>query len=91
VQISNGQTTTVNLKVGVLPGEGALDLQILWNVDTIELPELEILLKDAQGQAIAVNPVLGSGEAQLSQSLINGYYTLAVTLYDGGKNRPRVR
>jgi hypothetical protein len=50
VQISNGETTTVNLKVGVLPGEGALDLQILWNADTIELPELEILLKDAQGQ-----------------------------------------
>jgi predicted extracellular nuclease len=85
VQISNGQTTTVNLKVEVLPGEGALDLQILWNADTIELPELDILLKDAQGQTIAVNPVLGSGEAQLSQSLINGYYTLAVTLYDGEK------
>jgi hypothetical protein len=59
VQISNGETTTVNLKLGVLPGEGDLDLQILWNVDTIELPELEILLKDAQGQAVAVNPVLG--------------------------------
>jgi predicted extracellular nuclease len=85
VQISNGETTTVNLKLGVLPGEGDLDLQILWNVDTIELPELEILLKDAQGQAVAVNPVLGRGEAQLIQSLSNGYYTLAVTLYDGGK------
>jgi len=84
VLIVDGQTTTVNVTLVPLGGEGTLAVNLSWPVGEIDNPVVVATLTDSGGVSSAMDFIVTSENASyLSDSLLAaGYYTMAIQLKD---------
>jgi hypothetical protein len=84
-QVSTGQTTAVAVTVTPVAGTGSLSLTVSWPSAQVETPSIAASLTPALGSAQSLKfSISGSTGTYSSGPLANGYYTLALTVDDGG-------
>ena len=82
--VHSGETSSVNLVLSPLKGEGSLVLNAFWNVPDVEEPVLMAELTDGSGNRNNLDFVLDlqEGTATYCEELESGYYALTLSLYD---------
>lgn len=84
-QVSTGSTSTVTITVTPIVGPGSLSLTLTWPAASVANPSIQAQLVPATGSptTLAFSTPSNGSASYSGSSIMNGYYTLTLQLFDG--------
>lgn len=84
VHVTNNLLTQVSITVLPVVGEGTLHCRVSWNDESIQNPQVSVIITDANGNSSSLPVSAQQEEITCTQSLANGYYDVRIALRADG-------
>lgn len=82
--IQDGQTTTIDITVEPVDGNGTFEFTLEWPADQIDVPSVNATLTELDGMPVTCTFSISGESATCSETLTDGYYDLTLQLLDDG-------